>query len=155
MSCDIYHNVISICLERSIPHVLMHAIYQFLLIFSLPVLPTFVDNLSNVTVYGVACIPVTLCEDNFTTSRIILSNTPNHLNWNTLAKRSNVNLTHDRTNNKFSICFHGVNESFVFLEYCLLMGNWDCDSTFCCKTWAEFISRTQVNVAGDSSKLIT
>ena len=66
--------------------------------------------------------------------------------------RHNVNLTEQ--NDRIYFCFHDVNESFVFLEFCDLRGN-DCDDTsraFCCNSWDRFISRTRVNVDRDSGK---
>ena len=63
----------------------------------------------------------------------------------------NVNLT-----KQSCFCFHDVNESFVFLEYCDYTTGNKCssglESTFCCSNWDKFISRTHVNVIRDSGK---
>ena len=66
-----------------------------------------------------------------------------------------MNLTYSSSANTIYFCFANVNESFVIVEYCDVIRVQPCEgsSTFCCNTWAEFVSRTSVNVAG--SKLFT
>ena len=67
--------------------------------------------------------------------------------------RHNVNRTYNRSTDLFHFCFHNVAESFLFLEYCDINGV-PClsGSTFCCNSWAEFVSRTCVSIAGDRGK---
>ena len=67
--------------------------------------------------------------------------------------RHNVNRTYDSGTDTFYFCLYNVTESFLFLEYCDINGV-PCrsGSTFCCHNWAEFVSRTCVNVAGGRGK---
>lgn len=120
--------------------------------FLLPILAANAYKLS-VAMHGMSCIPVTFCEKDTITSTIFLSNTREHLTWQTLANRSNVTRTYNDSTNMFSFCFNDINESFVLFEYCTWNRACDDVSTFCCKTWNEFVSRTNVDVAGGSSKL--
>ena len=105
---------------------------------------------------GELCIPVTLCQQLYP-SKIIFSNSREHLHltWRALQRRQNVNLTYSSSVNTVYFCFANVNESFVIVEYCDAIRAQPCESgsTFCCNTWAEFVSKTSVNVA--ASKLFT
>ena len=107
----------------------------------------------NVMMYGDQCIPVNLCHVH--PSKIIISNSrgPSHVTWTQLSMRPDVNQTYNATINRFFLCFHNVTESFLFLEYCEESPSIICasDFTFCCNTWAEFVSRTCVNI--DCGKL--
>ena len=88
------------------------------------------------------------------TSRIFLSNAYNvtELSWDEL-EMTGVNRMYDNITNTTKFCFDDVNESFLFLEYCDVGEQFGCmmsGSIFCCN-WVEFVSRTHVNVIGDSS----
>ena len=105
--------------------------------------------------YTSICLPVSLCQQHYP-SKLILSNTHEqlHLTWSQLVRRSDVNRTYNSSANRFSFCFHNVTESFLFLEYCDILNGVPClsGSTFCCNNWADFVSRTCVNVAGSRGK---
>lgn len=113
------------------------------------------DQVFNLSMYGELCIPVSLCQQDHT-SKIILSNSQEHFHliWSELELRHNVNRTYDIRTNTSYFCFHNVTEDFLFLEYCDVMRAQSCesDSTFCCGVWADFVSRTRVNVAGNRGK---
>ena len=111
------------------------------------------DQVFNVTMYGELCIPVRLCQQSHT-SKIVLSNSREHfhLTWDTLGLRQNVNRTYDSRTDTFYFCFRNVTEDFLFLEYCDVTQSCESGSTFCCSVWAEFVSRTRVNVAGNRGK---
>ena len=121
---------------------------------------TFADHLSNVMIHERICIPVSLCQEDQEIrhpSKIILSNShgESHLTWMSLKMRPNVNCTYNTTTQSYQFCFYDVTENFLFVEYCDVARVHGCeiDATFCCKNWVEFISRTRVNVTGDSCKL--
>ena len=105
---------------------------------------------------GELCIPVTLCQQQYP-SKIIFFNSREHLHlaWRALQRRDNVNLTYSSSADTVYLCFANVNESFVIVEYCEVRRAQLCESgsIFCCNNWAEFVSRTSVNVAGGGSKL--
>ena len=65
----------------------------------------------------------------------------------------NVNVTCNGTT--CNACFYNVTESFLFLEYCEVLGSTTrCTRDFCCDLlWDEFVSRICVNVVGGGGKL--
>ena len=116
---------------------------------------TLADHPFNVMKYEDVCILVSVCWTQHQ-SKVILSSTPKHLTWRELAKRDNVNKTYNNNTKEIYICFRNVTDSFIFLEYCEVRRNPTCnsiDSNFCCNNWAEFVSRTCVNVDGGRGKL--
>ena len=112
------------------------------------------DHLYNVTMYEDVCIPVSVCWTRHQ-SKVILSGTQKHLTWSELAKRDNVNRTYNTNTQQIHFCFRNVTDSFICLEYCEVRKNPPCNSEFCCNNWAEFVSRTCVNVDGGRGKLFS
>ena len=105
--------------------------------------------------HGDVCIPVSACQQ-LHPSSIIFSNTQEqlHLTWSKLLDTHNVNLTYNPENGGYHMCFQNVTENFLFLEYCDMNRVQSCesDSTLCCTSWIEFVSRTCVNVIGGRGK---
>ena len=116
--------------------------------------PTDHDQHYSVMMHGRICIPVTLCHQMHPS---IIVHSDAHgvkvLRWRDLS----VNRIYDNITNTTKFCFDDVNENFLFLEYCNVGEEHGCmmsASIFCCN-WAEFVSRTHVNVIGDTSKSYT